>query len=121
MAESNIRFPSGENIGSPGLNELLCRIVQLDKEGREITAHAEDARKNAELSLAQQVERMRAEYNERTENRLKVIEQEEQGAAEALLEKEQQSAAESESRLEQIFAQNGEKWAQEIYERVIRE
>lgn len=121
MAQPDFKFPAdGENY-STNLNELLKKIISLDKEGRAITAHAEDARAEAQAHVAEQVKLLRTQYMERTKNRLSVIEQDEHSRAETELEKEREKSEQSKARLESIFAENKDKWAQEIFDRTVKE
>lgn len=120
MSKPDIKFPVAENSDySTNLNELLKKIISLDKEGREITAHAEDTRKAAEAKVAEQVKQLRAEYMESTNSRIGAIEQEERRRGEAQLKSQSEKNAAAKEHLEQLFKENGETWAQEIFERTI--
>lgn len=120
MSKPDIKFPVAENSDySTNLNDLLKKIISLDKEGREITAHAEDTRKAAEAKVAEQVKQLRAEYMERTNSRIGTIEKEERSRGEAKLISQSKKNAAAKEHLEQLFKENGETWAQEIFERTI--
>ncbi len=114
----NINFPNkGEY--SMTLNDLLTKIIDLDKEGREITAHAEESRLQAEVKVAEQVTAMRAEYKERTKNRLAIIEQDERSRAETALKTGMERSEQTVARLDKLFEENGDKWAEEMFSRVV--
>ncbi len=119
MPENNIGFRVEGEEYNTNLTKLLEKMISLDKEGREITAHAEDARIAAEEKVAEQVKAMREEFKERTKNRLEITLQDERNRAEAELNAEKEKAEQTIARLDALFDENGDKWADEIFEKTV--
>ena len=119
MPENNIGFRVEGEEYNTNLTKLLEKMMSLDKEGREITAHAEDARIAAEEKVAEQVKAMREEFKERTKNRLEITLQDERNRAEAELNAEKEKAEQTIARLDALFDENGDKWADEIFEKTV--
>ncbi len=121
MAENNNGFLLKDQEYDTNLTKLLEKIISLDKEGREITAHAEEARILAEEKVAEQVKAMREEFKERTKNRLDITLQDERSRAEAELESEKDKAEKATERLDALFNENGDKWAEEIFVNTVKQ
>lgn len=119
MPENNIGFRVKDEEYNTNLTKLLEKMISLDKEGREITAHAEDARIAAEEKVVEQVKAMREEFKERTKNRLEITLQDERNRAEAELNAEKEKAEQTIARLDALFDENGDKWADEIFEKTV--
>ncbi len=119
MPENNIGFRVEGEEYNTNLTKLLEKMISLDKEGREITAHAEDARIAAEEKVVEQVKAMREEFKERTKNRLEITLQDERNRAEAELNAEKEKAEQTIARLDALFDENGDKWADEIFEKTV--
>ena len=119
MPENNIGFRVEGEEYNTNLTKLLEKMISLDKEGREITAHAEDARIAAEEKVVEQVKAMREEFKERTKNRLEITLQDERNRAEAELNAEKEKAEQTIARLDALFDENGDKWADEIFKKTV--
>lgn len=100
------------------MQDMVKRIVEMDKHARELTDEANRLKVGSEDNLNEKKEELRKSYDEKVKQRLELIRKAEIKASEdelkAVLERQEQL----ENKLNQAYAQNGDAWVSQIVARV---
>ncbi len=98
---------------------LLRQVIEMDERQQQLTDAALHMKQTAKNQAAEQIARMREEYESRGEAKLAVVELEVRQEAEANLVYEKVNRIEKTKQLEAAFAQNREALVQELVARTL--
>lgn len=101
------------------MQDMVERIVEMDKHARELTDEAKRLKVGSEDRIKAKKEELRQRYHEKVNERLELIKKAEVKTADEefklILEKQKQL----ESRLDDMYAQNCDAWVDQIVARAI--
>ena len=101
------------------MEEMIAKIVEMDKKAREMNEKAQKTKLNDENEVLLTKEKIKTDYLERANKRISINQQTAQKRADeklAGITEKNQAVIE---KLEKSYAENGDKWVNEIVERVI--
>ena len=101
------------------MEEMIAKIVEMDKKAREMNEKAQKTKLNYENEVLLTKEKIKTDYLERANKRISINQQTAQKRADeklAGITEKNQAVVE---RLEKAYNENAEKWADEIVARVI--
>lgn len=101
------------------MEEMIARIVEMDKKAREMTDEAVKNKLDYEQRIIQTKEKIKNDYLERAKQRIEVNRQSAQKKADDQLRLIMKKNSAVVQRLEESCAQNSERWADEIFARVV--
>lgn len=101
------------------MEDMISKIVEMDKKARDMTAEAQKSKVNYEQDIAVAKEKIKNDFIERALARIKINEQAERKNAEGQLEQIKQKNAAIAQKLEKRYVENGDTWVDEIVCRVI--
>ena len=86
------------------MEEMIKRIIDMDKKAREITDAAQQEKIDCEKEIAQKAAQLRSDYLERARRRIQVNSETERAAAEQAWHKMEARYAQQQQKLEEVFA-----------------
>lgn len=101
------------------MEDMISKIIDMDKKARDMTNEAVQSKINYEKEIIRTKEKIKNDYLERANERIKINTQAAQKSADeklAAIEKKNEALT---AELNQSCSQNKEKWVNEIVERVI--
>lgn len=102
------------------MQEMIERIVEIDRKARQSTAEANELRISAEREIEEKKNILRAQYIEKARKRIEVLTLEEQKLSDEDFEVFDKLKREIMNSMEKRFNENGEKWVDAIVDRVMR-
>ncbi len=99
------------------MQDMVERIVEMDKRARELTDEAKKLRVGSEDRIRAKKEELRQSYRDRVEERVELIKKAEAKNAEAELKTIYARQNEIQRRLEELYAQKGDEWVAGIIAR----
>lgn len=100
------------------MEDMIRRIVEMDKKAREITDAAQREKLDSEKEIAERAARLREDYLTRARRRIQINRETEQVIAEQEWKKAKSRYDEMERRMNEQFAQQGDDWVEQIVRRV---
>ena len=101
------------------MENMIKRIVDMDKKARDITAAARQEKIDCEKEIAQKAKALRAEYLDRARRRIQINAETERTLAQQAWKKQQARYTEQTERLESRFAENKDAWVDAIVARAL--
>lgn len=101
------------------MQDMVKRIVEMDKHARELTDEAKRLKVGAESRIIEKKEELRRGYMEKVNERLELIKKAEVMTADEELKGIVEKQKQIEAQLDDMYAQNCDAWVNEIVARVI--
>lgn len=101
------------------MQEMIERIVEMDKKARALTEQANELKLGAQKHIEQKTREIREDYLNRARKRLTIIKEEEEIELNEKIEQFQEKNARLSKALETEYNEKGESWADEIFARTI--
>ena len=101
------------------MEDMIKRIVEMDRQARQITEQAQSAKLNSTAAIEKKKQKLRDEYFVQAQAQVEQNNEAEQAAAKKDWEKIQQQYSRRAQKLDEKFAANREKWVNELFERTI--
>ena len=101
------------------MEDMIKRIVEMDRQARQITEQAQSAKLNSTAAIEKKKQKLRDEYFVQAQAQVEQNNEAEQAAAKTDWEKIQQQYSRRAQKLDEKFAANREKWVNELFERTI--
>lgn len=101
------------------MEDMISKIIDMDKKARDMTNEAVQSKINYEKEIIRTKEKIKNDYLERANERIKINTQAAQKSADeklAAIEKKNEALT---AELDRSYSQNKEKWVNEIVDRVI--
>lgn len=101
------------------MEDMISKIIDMDKKARDMTNEAVQSKINYEKEIIRTKEKIKNDYLERANERIKINTQAAQKSADeklAAIEKKNEALT---AELDLSYSQNKEKWVNEIVDRVI--
>ncbi len=102
------------------MEDMIGKIIQMDKEARESLTKANQLKIDAERKISDIKEQRRNEYIDRARTNIKVLEKEEKVKAAVKLKVIENTYEQKYSRIEKVYYDNKDKWIKAIVDRVIQ-
>ena len=102
------------------MEDMIGKIIQMDKETRESLTKANQLKIDAERKISDIKEQRRNEYIDRARTNIKVLEKEEKVKAAVKLKVIENTYEQKYSRIEKVYYDNKDKWIKAIVDRVIQ-
>lgn len=102
------------------MEDMIGKIIQMDKEARESLTKANQLKIDAERKISDIKEQRRNEYIDRARTNIKVLEKEEKVKAAVKLKVIESTYEQKYSRIEKVYYDNKDKWIKAIVDRVIQ-
>lgn len=103
------------------MEDMIARIVEMDKKARDMTAQAQQKKLDFENQVIAKRENMKNDFLERAKKRIAINRQAAQKKADATLKQIEERDSAVIQRLESVYAQKGSQWVDEIVARVVGE
>lgn len=103
------------------MQEMIKRIVDMDKKAREITAAAEQEKIDSEKDVVEKAEQLREDYLSSARRRIQINKTLENDVLEQKWAKTKAHYDIQIENMKNIYAENGDRWVDSIYQRVIKE
>lgn len=101
------------------MENIVNRILEIDKQARQLTMNAEDLQAKADVEIARETEKMQADFAKQSQQKIaRLKEQELQRVNTKLQEKESQTNALL-KQLEDDYQQHGEDWVKALVSHVL--
>ncbi|MGN0536836.1 MAG: hypothetical protein ACI4M3_02530 [Acutalibacteraceae bacterium] len=101
------------------MEDMVSKIVEMDKKARDLTAEAQKSKVDYEQDVVVTKEKIKNDFIERALARIKINEQTERENAKKKLEQIEQKNAAIAQNLEKRYADYADAWVEEIVSRVI--
>lgn len=101
------------------MEEMIAKIVEMDKKAREMNEKAQKTKLNYENEVLLTKEKIKTDYLERANKRILINQQTAQKRADEKLAGITEKNQAVIQKLEKSYAENGDKWVNEIVERVV--
>jgi len=101
------------------MENMIKRIVEMDRQARQITEQAQSAKLNSAAAIEKKKQKLRDEYLAQARAQVEQNNHAEQAAAVEDWEKIQQKYSRRAQQLDEKIAANREKWVNELFERTI--
>lgn len=105
-------------IGGVVMQEMVERIIEMDKAARRLTDEAQALRIGAEKEIEIQKQKMRNNYFERARHRIECLREEENKNAEIEISAFKEKAQTLKDELNKRYNENHEKWVDEIFSQI---
>ena len=102
------------------MEDMIEKIIQMDKKARESLTEANQLKIDAERKISDIKEQRRNEYIDRARTNIKVLEKEEKIKAAVKLKIIENTYEQKYSRIEKVYYDNKDKWIKAIVDRVIQ-
>jgi septal ring factor EnvC (AmiA/AmiB activator) len=119
MSENPVKFDIGGSDDNSELEMLLQQIIDMDVRAQNMTNAAENIKKASEQTIAERKKEMIEQYNQRAEQRIALIEQQEKENAEKALADEINKIEAAKEQLCRRYEENRLKWVDEIVRRTV--
>ncbi|MGN0470318.1 MAG: hypothetical protein ACI4GV_05325 [Acutalibacteraceae bacterium] len=103
------------------MEDMISKIVDMDKKARDITAEAQKSKIDYEHQIIQTKEKIKNDYLERAVERVKINQQTAQKRADEALKVIQSKNAAIIDNLEKTYSEKSDSWVDEIVSRVVGE
>lgn len=103
------------------MEDMISKIVEMDKKARDITAEAQKSKIDYEKQIILTKEKIKNDYLERAVKRVEINRQTAQEKADRELKIIQAKNAEIIEKLDKTYSEKGDKWVDEIVARVVGE
>ncbi len=100
------------------MEDMIKRIVDMDKKAREITEAAEQEKAAAEKEIGEKAAQLREEYLSKARRRIQVNREMEQRIAEEEWAKTKVQYEEQMNRLNTLYAEHGDEWVRAVVDAV---
>lgn len=101
------------------MEEMIRRIIDMDKQARQITEDAKKHKFDAESEIQQRRAQIFSEYMERANKRLKLIEEEQKKIGEEIWAETEAKNKRTLERLSEIDARQHQQWVDQLVNRVL--
>lgn len=101
------------------MEEMIKRIVDMDKKAREITEAAEHEKLESEKTIAAKVDQIREEYLTRARRRIRINKEQENVVMEQEWAKTKVRYDQQIEHMNELYEHHGEEWVKAIVERVL--
>lgn len=101
------------------MEDMIKRIVDMDKKAREITEMAEREKAESEKEIREKATQLREDYLARARRRIQINRETEQQIAQQEWEKAKSHYAEQCNRMNALYAEQGDEWVRTIVDAVI--
>ena len=105
--------------GVLSLEDMIAKIVEMDKKARDMTAEAQKDKLDFENKVIEKKESIKSEYLERAKKRIAINQESAQKRSDAELKLVEERNNEIIARLDSAYDQNCDKWVDEIVARVV--
>lgn len=103
------------------MEDMISKIVEMDKKARDITAEAQKSKIDYEHQIIQTKEKIKNDYLERAVQRVEINRQTAQKKADNELKVIQAKHAAIIENLDKTYSENSDRWVDEIVSRVVGE
>ena len=103
------------------MEDMISKIVDMDKKARDITAEAQKSKIDYENQIIQTKEKIKNDYLERAVERIKINQQTAQKKADESLKVIQAKNAAIIDNLEKTYSEKSDSWVDQIVNRVVGE
>lgn len=101
------------------MEDVLAKIVEIDRRAQEITDEALELRRKAESSLETDKKKLRENYFARMRRRIRLTEETEEHFLAETLDSMSVKYAEREKKMSEIYDRNHDRWVAELCEKVL--
>lgn len=101
----------------PFMQDMIKRIVEMDKRARELTDEAKRLRVGSEDRIIARKEELRGNYRAKAEERVELIKKAEVRNAETELREVLAKQKQTEAQLDALYAEKGDEWVARIVAR----
>lgn len=101
------------------MEDMIKRIIDMDKKAREITDSAQKEKLQSEQEIARRALQLREEYLERARRRIQINAETEKALAEQKWARRKQKYAQQREHLEQTFQSKRTEWVDQIVKNVL--
>ena len=101
------------------MEDMIKRIVDMDRRARELTDRAKARRTRSAEYVAKHKEKVRLEYETMARNRIEVIRSDEESLAKRRIEESEERHLKNSKRLTELAAEKRDGWIDEIVRRTI--
>lgn len=103
------------------MENMIKRIIDMDKKAREITEAAQKEKLDSEKEIAEKAQQLRADYLERARRRIQINDETERTLAEQAWKRREAVYAGQRQHLEDTYAAQADEWVETIVRRVLEE
>lgn len=100
------------------MQEMIERILEMDKAARRLTDEAQELRVNAEKEIELKKQQLHKDYLERAERKIEKLREEEEANAEKEMAAFRVKAQSIRDALNQSYNENHEKWVSDIFSQI---
>lgn len=100
------------------MQEMIERILEMDKAARRLTDEAQELRVNAEKEIELKKQQLHKDYLERAERKIEKLREEEESNAEKEMAAFRIKAQSIRDALNQSYNENHEKWVNDIFSQI---
>jgi Sec-independent protein translocase protein TatA len=104
--------------GDEKMQELIQKIIEVDREAQSITDKVKSAQKEIDKSIFDQRQKMRDDYIKRAKNRIDKIDEQEKKSADEVILATKDKFNDIIEKLDAEYANNHNRWAEEIFHNV---
>lgn len=101
------------------MEDMIKRIIEMDRQARQITEQAQSAKLNSTAAIEKKKQRLRDEYLAQARAQVEQNNETEQNAANRDWDQIQQRYSRRAQKLDEQFAANREKWVAQLFERTL--
>ena len=101
------------------MQDMIQRILEIDKQARDMTAQAEERRRNAKQEIEAQVQKIRQHYQQQAQIELEKIREREEQLAQETMERQESENKRHLQMLDEQFKEHGDEWIDQIVTRTI--
>lgn len=101
------------------MNDFISRIIEIDKQAREIAVDTDTLKAQADKEIAEACEQYKKEINEKTDKKVEEYKLSEQNASEKRLNAKQSYYAETAEGFGEIAKRESDKWVDELVKRAL--
>ena len=105
--------------GVLSLEDMIAKIIEMDKRARDITAEAQKDKLDFEKKVIEKKENIKSDYLERAKKRIAINQESAQKKSDAELKLVEERNNAVIARLDSAYEQNCDKWVDEIVARVV--
>lgn len=101
------------------MEEMIKRIIDMDKKAREITDSAQEEKLHSEQEIAQRAAQLREDYLDRARRRIQINAETEKALAEQRWERRKQKYAQQKADLERTYEVKHQEWVDQIVKNIL--
>ncbi len=101
------------------MENIVNRILEIDKQARQLTMNAEDLQAKADVEIAQETKKIQADFEEQAKQQIIHLKEQESQRVETKLQEKETQTDTLLAQLEQDYQQHGADWVKTLVSHVL--